>query len=316
MAASLSLISPAGRIVAGSVSKPSLKDMKGKERAKPQYFFALAIPKTDPAVQAMLGQFWNLAIETVFNNPRATPALKAAINEWLRPKSGFAWKIDDGDNPKYADRPGYAGCWIVKYTTTFALRCYDRDARPIPAESVKTGYYADVAMSVSHNGYFDDQAGLYVNPNMVRLLGYGEEIQAGPNAAQVFGAAPAPVMGSQMPVAPSGGMAPPAQQQAYAPPAQQQSAPGNGVAPIAESPGHLPAGSSGVMGDGHVTTAHRSDTGFTPPRLPDVGAPVAPAAGTEAPAPTPATASGASDSGEIVSPGSSPLVGFATGEAQ
>jgi hypothetical protein len=385
------MISPAGRIVAGSIFKPSTKDMKGKVREKPQYFFALAIPKTDPAAQAMLGQFWQLVVENVFNNPRATLILQTAINEWIRPKSGFAWKIDDGDHPKHADKEGYAGHWVVKYTTTIPIKCYDREARQIDPASVKTGYYVDVAMTVQPNGYFDDQAGLYVNPNMVRLLGFGAEIQPGPSASQVFGAAPAPMVGSQTPLAPAPsapgygpapsapgygpapsapgygpapsapnygpapaapnyGPAPSAPNYGPAPAAPNYgpapAAPNYGPAPAAPAPSNSPAApvapplahapvaanpqsgaSAGGVATG-VTTAYPSNPPaapvyapaptmpFTPPTLPDVGVQDVQGGATGAPAHTPATVSGASDSAAIASPSEPPLVGFSTGQAQ
>lgn len=322
------MISPAGRIVAGSVFKPSTKDMKGKVREKPQYFFALAIPKTDPAVNNMLNAFWQLVIENVFNNPRATVVLQSAINEFIRPKSGFAWKIDDGDHPKHADKAGYPGNWVIKFTTTIPIKCYDREARQIDPASVKTGFYVDVAMTVQPNGYFDDQAGLYVNPNMVRLLGFGEEIQPGPSALQVFGAAPAPVIGSQTPLAPAGGptagapipapVAPsfgPAAAPAYAAAAPLY-APAPVASPLPSAPVAAPAYAPPAMPAAPVYSPAAPATPFTPPTLPDVGVQGVQGDVTGAPAPSPAVPNGASASAATASPSEPPLVGFSTGQAQ
>ena len=313
MAASLSMISPAGRIVAGSVFKPSLKDMKGKDRVKPQYFFALAIPKSNPAMTEFLNQLWVFTIENVFNNPRANAVLRAAIQEWIKPKSGFAWKIDDGDHPKHADKEGYPGNWVIKYSTTIAPKCYDRETRQIDPTTVKTGYYVDVATSVAHNGYFDDQSGLYVNANMVRLLGYGDEIQPGPSAAQVFGGVAAQVIGSQIPVAPAGGIpgagapAPtvpnnPLFGPAAAAPAYATAAPL--VQSAAAAPNQPPA----------MPTPPVANAPFMPPSLPDVasvqGAQDESASLTPAPSPT-------NPSGDNASVGTvSPIEGFAAGTAQ
>jgi len=196
----LDLISSAGRIVAGNVAKANPLDMNGKPRAKPQYFFALAIAKNDPAINGLMTQMYQFA----HGQYAQYPDVLRRIQLGLQPNTGFAWKIDDGDSPKLRERPGHAGHWIFKFSTTIAPKAVDRNNQLIDPTHIKTGYYADVAFSVSANGKTDHTAGIYVNPNFVRLLGYGEEIVAGPTAEQRFGAAPAPQMGSAAPLAPGG----------------------------------------------------------------------------------------------------------------
>lgn len=211
MANRLDLISPPGRIVAGSVSKPNPLDMHGKPRTKPQYFFALAVPKTDLAIGPLMQQMFHFASQQYAQ----FPDVLRRINLGLAPGSQFAWKIKDGDSAAQPsatakplkDRDGHAGCWIISFSTTIAPKAVDRANQLINPEELKTGYYADVAFSVSANAKTDHTAGLYINANFVRLLGYGAEIVAGPSAEQRFGTAPAPQMGSATPLAP-GGMPP------------------------------------------------------------------------------------------------------------
>lgn len=319
----LDLISSAGRIVAGNVAKANPLDMNGKPRTKPQYFFALAIAKTDPNVGALMQAMYQFALQQYSQYSDVVRRIQLG----LQPNTQFAWKIDDGDSPKLRDRPGHAGCWIFKFSTTIAPRAVDRNNQLIDPTHIKTGYYADVAFSVSANGKTDHTAGLYVNPNFVRLLGYGEEIVAGPTAEQRFGAAPAPQMGSSTPVAPAGavpggfpgGMGAPAQQQAAPagfgahPGASQQPAgamgnvqPAMGHGGVAyQAPAGMPAGVGGqpVMGNSPSLPAFPGAANTL----------AAPATVTEAPAHSGAAPASASPT---ASPSSSPVPGFAMGGAQ
>jgi hypothetical protein len=78
---------------------------------------------------------------------------------------------------------------------------------------------------IQFNGNME-KPGIYMNPQGVRLLGYGQVITPGPSAAQLFGAAPAtlPAGASAAPVAtaaPAGYGQAPAQQPQYAAPVAQ-----------------------------------------------------------------------------------------------
>lgn len=320
----LDLISSAGRIVAGNVAKANPLDMNGKPRTKPQYFFALAIAKTDPNVGALMQNMFQFAMQQYSQYPDVTRRIQMG----LAPGSQFAWKIDDGDSAKLRERPGHAGCWIFKFSTTIAPKAVDRNNQLIDPTHIKTGYYADVAFSVSANAKTDHTAGLYVNPNFVRLLGYGEEIVAGPTAEQRFGAAPAPQMGSAAPLAPGG--APGGFPGGVAPATQQAAPSGFGGAPAHSGGFQQPAGAMGQhqpamgnvpMGNGAPAGVPGSMGGQpvnqgNAPSLPafpgGVNTPAAPATETQAHVPfggAPASAS------QTASPSNSPVPGFAMGGA-
>jgi hypothetical protein len=189
MAARFEAITPVARIIAGSTSKSFENDMSGKPRAKPQYFIAVAIRKDDASINGLLNDIFQFGMQSYSQYPH----IQARAQMWLSSGSQFAWKIEDGDHPKFAAKGHYKGHYVFKFTTTLGIRCIDRDNRPIPADAIKAGYFVDVAFNVAPNMKIDHTAGLYMNPVFVRLLAYGEEIVGGPAPEKVF-TAPAPTM--------------------------------------------------------------------------------------------------------------------------
>lgn len=188
----MDLVTPGGRLIEGSMSVPSLKDYEGNLRDKPQYYFALAVDKRDPSVAVVLAQIWNAATSFYAQ----IPDVMRRINMGLDPYSRFAWKISDGDHPKFADKPLYKGHYVFKFSTTIPLKVCGRDNMFMEPSTVKLGWYADVAFSIKPNARIDGNAGMFANPNMVRILGAGEEIITGPAPEKLFGGAPAPQMGT------------------------------------------------------------------------------------------------------------------------
>lgn len=188
------ILTPVGRIVEGSVSKGNTTDMQGKPlvdrsgKPKTQYYFALAIPKTSPEWPAILA-----AMTTEAKN--GFPAL-FPNGQCVLPT--FAWKITDGDSQipnqnmtKPCDKEGHPGHWVLRFTSGFAVPCYNENGEVIAADTVKTGYYARVSFSVVANG--DKQKpGLFVNPNGVQMVAYGEEITSCASFGDMFGGVPIP----------------------------------------------------------------------------------------------------------------------------
>lgn len=278
---------PASRIVSGSPSFKQEKDYYGKPLDRPRWFLAIALPKNDPRSSAILQQIMNVA----WNGYQGNAAVQARIQQWLN--GDFHFKIEDGDNPKdpkARGREGYAGCWILKLSTSLGapMCCTASNIQMDPA-LIKTGHYVDAQISVEENGLTDGNAGVYLNPDCIRFLGYGQEIATGPTPEQMFAGIPAevPAGASAQPVPPNaqpGAGFPQVGGPGAAPgfhPGSQHSAGGPAV-PTTGGPGYpatgqaaqgapviqTPAGSAGPAG--YPTTASPSSQ---PPLYPGFGRP-------------------------------------------
>lgn len=208
--------SPVGRMVQGDIFKPRTTDQQGNPltiksgpnagQPRTDYFVALAIPKDSPE--------W--------------PAFKAAVDaeakaawpqgQYASPK--FSNKIIDGDGvddngkPNSA-KPGFAGHWVVRFSTGFAPAVWAR-SKVLPEHMrgpdpegfiqvtdpavVKRGYFIRVAGNVASNQNAQSP-GLYMNYNMVEFVGYGDEIHTGPTASEAFGAPATAPVGGPVPTA-------------------------------------------------------------------------------------------------------------------
>lgn len=235
----IQITTPVGRIVQGKLWEPQeVKDQKGVAKigtdGKPlvDYYFALAIAK-------MLGHThwsqadWGRQIWEEGNRAHPTFA----------PHPNFSWKVEDGDSQipnkkgkRNCDREGFPGHWILKLRSGFAIPTYNADgSAPMPANAFTPGNFAQVLISVKGNT--GDTPGVYLNPVMAALSGYGAEIVMGPDASEAgFGAAPLPAGASAAPLAaPAGLPTPPAP--AYVAPVLPQALPTPAVtAPPAVAP--------------------------------------------------------------------------------
>jgi len=209
--AKTNITSPVGRIVDGSLYEPQTTDAEGKPlvikngpnagQPRVNYFFALAIPKnpgeTHWAQTAWGQQVWGVGNQA-FPNIAQSPA--------------FAWKIEDGDSQipnkkgrKNADREGYPGHWILKFSGGFAPKVYQQEGggyvQVMQKDFCKAGYFAEVAFSVEGNGS-SSQPGIYLNHSMVCFRAYGQEISFGPDVASAgFGQSALPAGASMTPPA-------------------------------------------------------------------------------------------------------------------
>jgi hypothetical protein len=201
--------SPVGLFVQGDLAKPQLTDQQGQPRIKkngpnagqpdPQYFIAVAYKKSfvnwmDEITQRTeLGAF--LAV---------LDAQARADFPHLFPVPGgpcvlptFSYKIIDGDGvdttgKSNASKQGFAGCWVVRFSSAFAPKCFQQPNfaahQQLPDASViKRGYYVQVNGTVDGNKNAQ-KPGIYVNLDMVNWVGSGPEIVSGPDAGEAFGA--------------------------------------------------------------------------------------------------------------------------------
>lgn len=233
----INFTTPVGRIVQGELSKaqPVLDDNGTQKLTRDglpaiQHFIALAIPKV-PGHTHWAQTDWGKQVWDEGNRAHPTFA----------PHPSFSWKIEDGDSTapnkvgkKNADREGFPGSWILRFRSSFLPKTYNADgSAPIPAENFKCGYYAQVNCTVTGNT--GKSPGVYLNPNMVALSGYGEEIIAGPDAKEAgFGAAPLPPGASATPL---GGFVAPA----VTPPVPAPAGPYWGTVPAFTATGVAPA---------------------------------------------------------------------------
>lgn len=172
--------SPIGRLVMGSLYTPDKEDFYGK-------------PLTDKTGKTIVKYWIKLAVtkgkETHWNQ---TPWGQLIWNEALKAFTDgrynnrqFAWKVTDGDSTEVnqkgnrpCDNDGYAGHWILSFSTQFAptLCNIDGSLFTMPEGAIKTGYFIQVYGSVEAN-VVPVNPGMFLNMSHVAFIGYGPEIQ-------------------------------------------------------------------------------------------------------------------------------------------
>lgn len=258
-------LTPVGRLVQGDPFEAQTKNMQGQPlvtmsgQPTQRYFIAVAFRKDD----ANFGAFYAKLVEVARGS---FPNLFNAQGQCSHPR--FSWKLMDGDGvdengKSNATKEGFAGHWVVKFSSSFAPRCfhaghYQPHEQIQDKNAIQRGYFVRVAGTIEGNDNAQ-KPGLYVNLSMVELAGVGPVITSGPDAASVFGgAAPALPQGAQ-PLPMHAGAAPampgmmPGAMPAAAP-AMPGAMPGNfPAAPAPAVPG-LPQPSAGVPGALPATT--------------------------------------------------------------
>jgi hypothetical protein len=220
---STNFISPVGRLVQGGMTLQPKKDGKGQPVIKDgvavqECFMAIAIRKDDPALGAFYALFdaqARMNFPHLFRDAAGNPA------NCTHPQ--FAWKVQDGDGrdaegQSVANKPGFAGHYIFKMASRYPPKCFHYGKYDVsqqiqnPDDVIKKGYYVRVSGTIDGNGVESGTAakpGLYVSPNLVELVAFGEVITTGPDAATVFGTAPAitalPAGASATPILPAVG---------------------------------------------------------------------------------------------------------------
>ena len=209
--------------------------------------FGLAIPKAD-----FLATVWPaMAAEAATIFPNGVP-------------QKFSWKYKDGDgvdgNGKpYSAREGYAGCYVLSISTELGLiNCVKLNAsgngyEAMPADSIKTGDYVVAALNLKANKpqNASHTPGLYVNPQLVLFIGYGQPIYSGPDAQTLFGGQQyaLPPGASATPIAPANAPGMPGQQPMPGMPGQQPQQ-GYGAVPPATDFVQNAMGQYGMPGNG------------------------------------------------------------------
>lgn len=206
-----SFLTPVGRLVMGDCFTPNEKDAEGNPlivkngpnagQLRKEWFVGIAIDKADPG--------WPVLHNLIRQRAKADfPHLFDPAGNCLSPK--FAWKIIDGDSQlpnskmvRPCDKPGFPGCWVLCFSSGYAPKVYQRGGNEMITDpsGVQRGYYVRVAGSVRGNES-TQQPGVFLNMSLVELVGFGEIIKTGPDAAAVFGGSAATYMPKGMTTAP------------------------------------------------------------------------------------------------------------------
>ena len=196
---------PIGRLVMGDLYTPSTKDQDGNPlktlagEDKVNYWFFVAIKK--------LGELhWK---DTAWGKIIYSVGASAFPDKYEF--DGFSWKIDDGDNAdpltkdrkakktmKNCDREGFPGHWVIRFSSSFPskigsiLNTEKKFKELFQENAINLGDYIQVVGTVDGNGS-TQSSGVYINPSLVALCGYGERIFTGganPDSYEWGGALP------------------------------------------------------------------------------------------------------------------------------
>lgn len=221
----LRLTSPRGRFVQGDAFEAQTTDAQGAPltiktgpnagQPTKRWFMAMAYAKNDPETLPYLMQIAQYAAQAWPSYFPSGAAQSPPLFGCTHPR--FSLKIMDGDgvddNGKpNRDKPGFAGHFIVKYSTSikapgvwqepnFAEMEQITDPRAFPR-----GYYGRINHTIQSNDN-DQRPGLYVNLDKVAISANqagAEIIQSGPTAAEAFGGASTPAAPAA--AAPAGGL--------------------------------------------------------------------------------------------------------------
>lgn len=248
--ARFNFVLPPGRLIAGHVVEQNKTDYQNRPLTEDKWYryIGVAVRKDQLGgsvngqpvenVTALLTAMYQFGCMSV----QQYPAVYARAQQFLA--GDFSWKIKDGDLPNKEGKKSEnaAGCFVFHMQTTLPIAACDSKNVTMDPAGIKRGYYVDVAGSMAWNNLSDNNAGVYMNPQIVRLLAFGPEIIGGPDAATAFA-------GVNVSNLPPGASAVPI-----------------GAGPSAGAPG---AGLPGLPGVG----------GAAPAGLPGVGVPAAPMGG-------------------------------------
>lgn len=319
MAEVIDFLSPVGRLVQGHPMEGQTKDSKGvpytiktgQNAGQPttKYFVALAIPKNSPEwpeFYAKLDQAARSGYPQFFQGPVGADGRPTCSHPRMTYKVSDGDGIDSNGKPNN-QKPGWAGCWVVKFASNFKPRSfnygkYDPTQEITDPNAIKRGWWCRVGGTIEAN-IGSDVPGVYVNLGMFELTStQGDIIVSGPDASEVFSRAapalpPGVVAGNHhAPSLPGAGGAPagmPGLPGAAAPvtalpgmgaPAGMPGMPGAAVPPAAGLPAGMPAagmpalpGTSGAAVQPNQGFVHGAIGGAVPGAVAMLGMPALPA---------------------------------------
>ena len=195
----MDIFTPVGRIVQGSVAMQQQRDMDTNQplldaQGNPVMgvFIALAFPKVLPNGQPNT-EFDNFYAQLKQVAAAAWPQLfpQGAAGPCVNPR--FSWKYQDGDGfnssgTSVAAKPGFAGNHIIRFFTSYPVRCHHEgkwaahEEIQKPEEIIKRGYWVQLLIEVKSNNATGTQVpGISLYPKVVVFIERGEEISSGIN---------------------------------------------------------------------------------------------------------------------------------------
>lgn len=193
----LTLTTPTGRIVQGSIHNGSTTNLKGetlyyktganKGQPRTEWFFALAIEKHNPELPAFLAALAAVAVQAF---PQLFP--QGAAGQCLHPR--FSWKYKDGDGvddngKQNSTKEGWKGCYVFTFKGSQPPQAYHNGV-PKDPKTIRCGDFVRVLCSTEGNGgggtAADAKPGIYLNHIGVEFQGYGPEIIGGPDVREQF----------------------------------------------------------------------------------------------------------------------------------
>ena len=201
-----------GRLVQGSPYKPKMTNMQGqpnyyktgakKGEPRPEFYFALAIPKTP-------GKMW---WDEEWGQKIAQAGMTAFPNGETQ-RQTFSWKIIDGDSTVPNDNhtvpancDGFAGCWILKFKGSIApiivsLNEKTKKTEPLDQiDAIKPGDFIQIYGSSVGNKNAQ-KPGVHLNYEYICFRGFGTRISLGIDPDDIgFGNDPLPQGASLVPL--------------------------------------------------------------------------------------------------------------------
>ncbi len=227
---------PVGRFVGGSMTELRKTDHNNKPIAEDKWSFdfSVAFDKVNPdGSPGLIVPVMQQIVEYTKQCYAQQPAIVARVDQWWTTLDGMSMKIGDGDAPnkkgQYNDNT--RGKFVVYFSTQFDVKTCDVNYQQINPAMIKRGWFVDLTGTVGPNMLLDHNAGVYMNPEWVRLIAEGDEIVGGRSAEDAFANRTAP---AQLPAG-----ARPVGSTPQATGAPGNGAPGNG-APGAAQPGQQP----------------------------------------------------------------------------
>lgn len=208
MAQNLRLTGPRGRFVQGDAFEAQTKDQQGNPltiktgpntgQLTKRWFMAVAYRKDDPQALPYIMQLAQFAAQqwpAYFpNGVQPTPPLFGCTHPRFALKIVDGDGVDDNGKPN-REKPGFAGHWVVKYSTAAAAPGiwqepnFDEMARVNDPRMLPRGYFVRINHGTQSNEN-EQRPGLYVNLDKVAICADqngAEIIQSGPTAAEAFG---------------------------------------------------------------------------------------------------------------------------------